>query len=104
MIRPNDITAPQKFPLGRLLVTCGAMAALERTGEDPTEYIARHAIGDWGELDAEDKRANDEAIKNGTRILSAFHLKDNTKIWVISEASDPQGNREATTILLPDEY
>jgi hypothetical protein len=34
-----------------------------------------------------------------TRILSAYHLKDGTKIWIITEA-----DRSSTCILLPSEY
>lgn len=69
-------------------------------GEDRLEYIARHARGDWGIVDADDKRANDDALKVGARLLSAYMLRDGTtKIWIITEA-----DRSATTILLPDEY
>jgi hypothetical protein len=40
------------------------------------------------------------ALKEGTRLLSAYMLRDGmTKIWIITEA-----DRSATTILLPDEY
>lgn len=39
-----------------------------------------------------------------SRLLSAYLLKDGTKIWIITEAADDNGKREATTILLPEEY
>jgi len=39
-----------------------------------------------------------------SRILSAYHLKDRTKIYVITEAEGDGGQRESTCILLPDEY
>jgi len=35
----------------------------------------------------------------GFRLLSAYHLSDGTKIWVITEA-----DQSAKTILLPEEY
>jgi hypothetical protein len=47
---------------------------------------------------------NDESLKDGSRLLSAYLLKDGTKIWIITEAEDDNGKREATTILLPEEY
>ena len=69
------------------------------------EFLSLHLAGAWGdELDAEDKAANDEALKDGSRILSAYILKTGEKIWLITEAEDDNGNREATTGLLPDEY
>lgn len=52
----------------------------------------------------EDRRANDEALKDGSRIFSAYKTKAGVKVWVITEASDDDGQRAATTLLLPDEY
>ena len=41
-----------------------------------------------------------QALKDGSRLLSAYILKDGkTKIWVITEA-----DRSVTTVLLPDDY
>jgi hypothetical protein len=87
------------FPLGMICATPGAKAALKEAGQQASEFLHRHARGDWGELDHEDWAANDEALKNGTRLLSAFTLKSNERIWVITEA-----DRSVTTILRPDEY
>jgi hypothetical protein len=36
------------FHLGRVVATPGALAALERVGQAPIDYIQRHAKGDWG--------------------------------------------------------
>jgi hypothetical protein len=92
------------FDLGRTLATPGALAALEEAGQSPPELLLRHIRGDWGDLDEDDKRANDEALKDGSRILSAYILPTKAKVWVITEAKDDQGQRAATTLLLPDEY
>ena len=66
--------------------------------------LGRHIRGDWGEVDDEDKRANDQALKQGDRLLSAY--KDDrfpghgvSTIWIITEA-----DRSATTVLFPDDY
>jgi hypothetical protein len=56
------------FELGHCIATDG-VAAL---GVDLKPYLDRHAAGDWGQLGAVDKRANDRAVKEGTRILSAY--------------------------------
>jgi hypothetical protein len=91
------------FPLGQILATPGALAALAEAGSHPVLWILRHAAGDWGQLDAFDMRANAEALKCGSRILSAYTLPTGVKIWIITEATDDEGDREATTILLPEE-
>lgn len=92
------------FRLGQVLATPGAIDALEKSGQAPFEFIARHAKGDWGELSEEDRRLNDEAVKDGSRLLSAYVLKDGKTIWLITEAEDDQGHRACTTCLLPEEY
>lgn len=92
------------FNLGQTLATPGALAALEQAGQGPAQFLARHQSKDWGEVCDEDKLANDESLKDGSRLLSAYRTKLGVKIWIITEATNHQGQREATTILLPDEY
>lgn len=73
-----------------------------RDGIPPSELmqaLRRHARGDWGDLDPEDLKANDASLRDGSRLLSAYHAKDGTKFWVITEA-----DRSMTTALLPEEY
>jgi hypothetical protein len=64
----------------------------------------RHPFGDWGDLEEEDKQRNEQALRNGSRILSAYTLSDGTTIWIITEAEDDDGERSHTTVLLPEEY
>lgn len=92
------------FKLGQVVATPGALEALKRAGQSPWEFLSRHVAGDWGELDEEDRRLNDEAVKDGSRILSAYTTKADERIWCITEAADDHGNRAATTLLLPDDY
>jgi hypothetical protein len=81
------------------VATHGAIEALEQSKQTPWEFLSRHVQGDWGDLGDEDKEANDRSVEDGSRILSAYHLKTGTKIWVITEA-----DRSSTCLLLPDEY
>lgn len=93
------------FDLGRVVATPGALAALEENNVSPDELLARHSKGDWGNLCEEDKEANNLALHSGSRILSAYFLPDETKIWVITDGViDNKGSRYATTFLLPSEY
>jgi hypothetical protein len=87
------------FPLGHVVMTPGAAAL----GVDFRSLLARHAKGDWGDLDDFDARQNNTAVKEGYRILSAYEVTtedgETERIWVITEA-----DRSATTILSPAEY
>ena len=39
------------------------------------------------------------SVGEGTRVFSAYALRDGTRIWIITEA-----DRSITTIFLPEEY
>jgi hypothetical protein len=91
-------TAP-RFRLGTLTTTPGALAALVQSGQSPAHFLARHASGDWGDVGPEDRRLNDEALRDGSRILSCDHTAKGVRLWVITEA-----DRSSTCILLPSEY
>lgn len=95
---------PAKFALGQISSTPAALEALENAEQSPARFLARHAAGDWGEVDDEDKASNEKALITGTRLLSAYMLASEVRIWVITEAADENGFRVATTILLPEEY
>jgi hypothetical protein len=87
------------FPLGQTVATPGALDALAATGEIPQTFLDRHVTGDWGEVDAEDRQANLDALVHGERLLSAYRTSLGARLWVITEA-----DRSVTTILLPEEY
>lgn len=87
------------FDLGQLVATPGALAALEKTGQTPMEFVSRHVTGDWGELPEEDRKENQFSLEKGFRLLSSYRTDANEVVWVITEA-----NRSHTTLLLPEEY
>lgn len=94
-----------RFDVGPIVATPGAVDALQRNEMTGIELLSRHAFGDWGDICEEDKQSNEEAIKTGARLMSAYSLPDGTKIWVITDAEvDKEHHRQATTFLLPDEY
>jgi hypothetical protein len=120
--------AADLFPLGRTVVTRGAMCAIEDLHGilgclTIADLLRRHQTGDDGDLDDSDKAANARAIRDGERVLSAYNLmplpmpfhdgetRDGTepadepgeggplRVWVITE-----WDRSYTTVLLPEEY
>ena len=84
-----------RFSLGTIVATPGALAL----GVDLNEYMRRHHCGDWGDLDTEDKEANERALAEGTRLLSCYEVAGGKRIYIITE-----WDRSVTTVLLPDEY
>lgn len=96
----NASNLPPCFRLntGRLLSTPGALSDFGEVFR--LACLARHVRGDWGDLDPEDRAANDAACRDGARILSAY--VDSTtgrKLWIITEA-----DRASTTLLRPEDY
>ena len=88
-----------KFPLGTLVATPAALKAIEDAGQEPAFFLDMHLSGNWGDVDAHDRKANDDALFHGERLLSAYKTLTGTRIWVITEA-----DRSSTCILLPEEY
>ncbi len=93
------------FELGQIVATPGALEAM--THDQRGYYFTRHSIGDWGQVCGEDWKADDAAVEDGDRILSAYPINpakpckgfgDNT-LWIITEC-----DRSVTTFLLPEDY
>lgn len=93
-----------RFPLGQIVATPGALDALQESGQTPAFFLAKHSQGDWGEVCTSDARLNDQALVDGSRLLSAYRTLKGERLWIITEAADDQGNRLASTILTPQEY
>jgi hypothetical protein len=94
-----------RFAPGQCLITPGASKVLKLLakqgveGASPHKLLARHASGDWGELDAHDRAVNRRALRHGWRVTSAYRFPGpvTVRIWVITDGG-------TTTILLPEEY
>ena len=87
------------FSLGQLVATPGALAALEKAGQGPLDFLSRHVHGDWGDLCEEDRRENQLSFERGFRLVSSYRTLADVNLYVITEA-----DRSVTTILLPEEY
>ena len=92
------------FPLGQIVATPGALQSLEESSQSPSDFLSRHVKGDWGDVCDEDGLLNDQSVIDGSRILSSYETLKGVKLWIITEAADDNGNRMASTILLPSEY
>ena len=52
------------FTLGQVVATPGALAALEKGGQQPGDFLARHVTGDWREVPPEDVKENEFSLKH----------------------------------------
>ena len=87
-----------RFPSGQVVMTRGVEEALAGRLNLLLDLLRRHLAGDWGEVGPGDWAANEEALRAGDRLLSAYTL-DSTRVWLITE-----GDRSSTCALLPEEY
>ncbi len=98
-ILTEELLRPGRFELGQTVATIGAHNTLAEALHLPAEFLIQHKHGEWGDLDPEDRRENERALRLGGRLLSAYATRTGERLWVITEA-----DRSATTLLLPEEY
>jgi len=91
------VTRNASFALGQIVATPNALQQLSQS--DILAGLQRHQVGDWGDVSAEDRQANDRASIDGTRLFSVYQSEAGTKFWIITEA-----DRSATTVLMPEDY
>ncbi|MGA8037216.1 MAG: hypothetical protein WB985_14710 [Candidatus Acidiferrales bacterium] len=87
------------FSLGQVVATPRALAALQKAGQGPQDFLSRHARGGWGDLCEEDRGENQFSLERGLQLLSSYQTLAGVKLYVITES-----DRSATTILFPEDY
>jgi hypothetical protein len=84
--------------MGKLVATPAAIAFCDQHLISMISLVRRYLRGDWGNLSASDRKANEQALVDGSRILSSYEFWQG-KVWVITEA-----DRSSTCVLLSSEY
>jgi hypothetical protein len=74
------------------------IAENKQFAKDVVIAVKKYCRYDWGNISVEDKNINDEAVKNGNRIVAAYETCC-SKIYIITEV-----DRSITTILFAEEY
>lgn len=87
-----------RFKLGQIVLTPNCLRFCADNEVNLFALLARHQRGDDGDLCAEDKAANLQALEHGTRIFSSYNTPKG-KVWIITEA-----DRSSTCCLLPEDY
>lgn len=98
-------TMKSKFHPGQIVATPGALEAIKASGQSPEVFIGAHLEGYWGgELCEDDRLRNEEALIDGSRLLSAYRTLRGERLWIITEAVGDDGRRASSCLLLPEEY
>jgi hypothetical protein len=91
-----------RHSLGKVVATAAVAAAVPH--EVIVGLLDRHAGRDWGDLDAEDKAANDSVHSHAEgRLFSSYDTQEHGTIWVITEDLRGEGGSPATNVLFRDE-
>jgi hypothetical protein len=103
------LVGQQRFDPGRIVQTdlVGQAAQdSESFGAFILDCLGRHLVGDWGDIEGDDKAANDAALAAGDRILSAYDFTGEHRgqfpgdaVWIITE-----WNRSSTMVMFRSDY
>src|SRR4051794_8523441 len=94
-------TARTKIDPGQVVATPGALEAIRASGQSPDLFLGAHIEGYWGiELCEEDRLLNEEALIDGSRLLSAYRTLRGERLWIFTEAVGDDGLRASTCLLL----
>lgn len=95
------------FNMGQILITRGISETVgesERFAAEVVLALHRFAVKDWGDLDAEDIKANEEELNNPDDLyLLAAYRTSKGRIWIVTNRISEKAGDNATTILFPYE-
>ena len=57
----------------------------------------------WGDCGPFQAASNERALDDGARLFSVYHSEQGVKFWVITEATDADGLRPSTCVMLPSD-
>lgn len=101
-----------RFAAGQLVATPAALGLLDQHGVSPETLLRRHLSADWGSVCSADATLNDDALEDGSRILSSYEVAPGVTVWIITDAETDidedgrtlaQPTRLCTTILRPED-
>jgi hypothetical protein len=83
-------------PVGEVLIVGTARSTLHH--DDVVEAVRSHAQGQWGSSNEADRKANNDALRNGAHLLSEFQDRSGQRFWVLTES-----DRRVSFVLLRPE-
>lgn len=85
------------FHLGKLAVTRAAADCLN--AHDVSQALIRHALGDWGDVCADDAADNDRSVIVGERLFSTYKARTGAPFFIVTEF-----DRSVTIVMMPSDY
>ncbi len=102
----NTATSLARFTSGTINITQGIavlIALAPAANDELREAFSRHLAGDWGELETEDKEANEHDIIYGQgRLLSKYTVYEQP-IYICTNLCDDSDDNY-TVAMLTEEY
>src|SRR5947208_12400357 len=100
----QQLSKQPAFELGQIVATPGALAALNKSGQQPGEFLTRHVNRKWGDLSDEDRKENDYSLEHGFRLLSAYRTHAGDKLWIITESDRSVTTLATRRVLGPNKF
>lgn len=82
-----------KVKLGKVIVTPWAEHALYHANQPLDEFLELHQQGNWGDVDRDTFQRNEEALRTGGPILSAYETCGGDVLMILT--------KDGTTTVLP---
>ena len=74
------------FQAGQLTMTAGVTALVIQKRLNLMRYLARHLRGDWGEISAEHREANQLALRDRLSLYSVYDVTPDVQLCFVTDA------------------
>ena len=73
-----------KFQVGEVVITPAASAALEANALSIEDLLARHQVGDWGDVSQQLRTVNDRGLVEQFNLQSTYVLPTGERLVVVT--------------------
>lgn len=99
--------APKFFNMGQVVITRSIndiIVAEQKFAVEVAVALQRFAVKDWGDLDAEDKQTNEDALNypDDLYLMGAYNTSKG-RIWIITNRISETPGDNATLVCFPGE-
>lgn len=92
LVKPVEQQSLPLFQLGKIYATPEAIEAFNSAGQRPSDFLTRHVLGDWSEMDPKDASENVRAVSSNSRVFSAFRTALGERLYIITEYDRSETN------------